>query len=301
MNDSSQNISQKFSDDVVRRFLLGQLSPNEQPGFEHRLFRDSELEARVRLAEFELADDYACARLGAEDRERFEQRFLVAHDRKLKLNVSNALRDRFAFRQAPVRTMTQFVKQLQNLNFNQFMVRIAFGVAMLVVIVGGAWLLVKREPRIKDGIKEGIKRASRIRRSQPADVPRETHHAPDKSAPEHRETASPKVEIITLSPDVLLESGEAPSINLPAGAHDIVRLHLVVEPEPSAFYQAQLSTIEGQTVVTAESLKTTEVAGNKIDFDVPVGLLKAGDYKITLRRVSDTSKESVTSYYFRVR
>jgi hypothetical protein len=29
-------------------------------------------------------------------------------------------------------------------------------------------------------------------------------------------------------------------------------------------------------------------------------LLKAGDYKITLRRVNDTSKEGLGSYYFRV-
>ena len=304
MNDPNQNISPDFSDDAVRRFLLGQLSADERPGFEQRLFLDSELETRVRLAEFDLADDYAFSRLPAEDRERFEQRFLVGDDRKLKLNVSNALRDRLVFSQAPVapvRTTTRFVKKFQSLlNFNQFVVRIAFGVAMLVVIVGGAWLLVKKEPRIKEGIKEGIKRASRIRRPQPANVPREAHHASDNSAPEHRETPSPKVEIITLLPDVLLEGGKAPSINLPEGAHSIVRLELAVEPEPSALYQAQLSTVEGQTVVTAESLKATEAAGKKIHFDVPVGLLKAGDYKITLRRVSDTSKETVASYYFRV-
>ncbi len=97
MNDSNQNISRDVSDDAVRRFLLGQLSANEQPGFEHRLFLDSELEARVRLAEFDLADDYACSRLGAEDRERFEQRFLASNERKLKLNVSNAKRRRREF------------------------------------------------------------------------------------------------------------------------------------------------------------------------------------------------------------
>ena len=178
---------------------------------------------------------------------------------------------------------------------------------MLVVIAGGGWL-IKKEPRIK----EGIKRVAKIRRPQPSNTPREAHHAPDNSAPKHpatpspmpddeRTTPSPTVEIIAFSPDVDLESGKAPSINLPAGAHDIVRLELAVKPEPQALYKAQLSTIEVQTVVTAESLRASEVGGEKIDFDVPVGLLKAGDYRITLRRVSDTSKESVASYYFHVR
>ena len=290
MNDSNQNISQDFSDDAVRRFLLGQLSAEEQPVFEQGLFLDSELEDRVRLAEFDLADDYAYSRLSAEDRERFEERFLAGADRTLRLHVSNALRDRFAFTQTPVRTLARFVKQVPNLfNFNQPIVRIAFGVVMLVVIVGGAWLLIKKEPQIK----ESIKRIAKIRRSQPTNAPREEAHHP------RRETST--VEIVTLSPDVLLESGKAPSINLPAGAHDIVRLELVVEPDPSALYKAQLSTIDGQTIVTAESLKATGVAGNKIDLDVPASLLKAGDYRITLTRVTDTSKESVASYYFRVR
>jgi hypothetical protein len=299
MNDSNQNISRDFSDDAVRRFLLGQLSADEQPGFEQRLFLDSELEARVRLAEFNLADDYAFSRLRAEDRKRFEQRFLAGDDRKLKLNVSNVLRDRFALTQSPVRTTTRFIKQLQSLlNFDQLIVRIAFGVAMLVLITGSAWLLIKKEPRIKDGIKESISRVTKIKRPQPTNAPRESHHAQDISPPERRVTPSPTVEIVTLSPDVLLESDKAPSINLPADG--MVRLELAVTPEPSAMYQAQLSTIEGRTVVTAESLKATEGAG-KIDLDVPVGLLKTGDYRITLRRVSDTSKESLVSYYFRVR
>ncbi|MGH9904965.1 MAG: hypothetical protein ACRD8U_05185 [Pyrinomonadaceae bacterium] len=308
MNDSNQNISQDFSDDEVRRFLLGQLSADEQPRFEQGLFLDSELEERVRLAEFDLADDYACSRLHAEDRARFEQRFLAGDDRKLKLNVSNVLRDRFAVTPGRVRTTPRFITQLQDLlNFNRPIVKIAFGVVMLLITVGGAWIMIKNESRIKDEIKRIVK----IRRPQPPNVPRDAHHAPNNSAPEHRETPStmpdherttpsPTVETLSLSPEVLLESGKAPSINLPAGAHDIVRLELAVKSEPSALYQAQLSTIEGQTVITAESLKATEVDGQKIDFDAPVALLKAGDYRITLSRVSDTSNESVVSYYFRV-
>ena len=307
MSDTHQNFSHDVSNDAVRRFLLGQLSANEQPGFERRLFLDSELEARVRLAEFELADDYACLRLSAEDRERFERRFLLSDDRKLKLNVSHALRERFVLTPAPVRTMPRIFRQLQSLlSFNRPVVRIAFGVAMLLVILGGAWLVIKDEQPIKDRIKRIVK----IRRPQPPSTPRESHHpsnnsAPDRPAPtpvpDHaRPAPSPTVEIIPLSPDVLTDSGKAPTINLSAGTHDIVRLELAIKPEPSALFQAQLSTIEGQAVVTADSLKTTDAAGNRIDFNVPASLLKAGDYKITLTKVSDTSKESIASYYFRV-
>ena len=290
MNDSNLNSSGDFSEDAVRRFLLGRLSAEEQPGFERRLFLDSELEARVRLEELDLTDDYACSRLSAEDRQQFEKRFLVSDDRKLKLNVSNALRDRFGVTQASSRT-TQVIKQLHSLfDFDRLVVRIAFSFALLVLIVGGAWLLIKKEP-----IKETITRVTRIKRPQPSNGSRESHHA-QNTAP--RPAPSPFVEIVTLSPEVLLESGKAPTINLPAGAQDIVRVELVVKADPSAMYEAQLSTIDGQTVVTTESLKGAAISGDKMDLNVPASLLKAGDYRITLRRVSDTSQGDVANYYF---
>lgn len=293
MNDSNQNSSGDFSEDAVRRFLLGRLSADEQPDFERRLFLDSDLEARVRRGELDLTDDYACSRLSDEDRQQFEKRFLVSDDRKLKLIVSNALRDRFGVTQASSIKTTLVIKQLHSVfDFNRLAVRIAFSFALLVLIVGGAWLLIKKEP-----IKETITRVTRIRRPQPSTDPKHSHH-PQNTSP--RQAPSPFVEIVTLSPDVPLESGKAPTVNLPAGAHDIVRVELVVKADSSAVYEAQLSIIDGQTVVTAEPVKATAVTGDKIELNVPVSLLKAGDYHITLRRVSDTSQGDVAHYYFRV-
>jgi hypothetical protein len=178
---------------------------------------------------------------------------------------------------------------------------------LLAILVGGAWLAIKREPRIKEGIKWVV----RIRRAQPQSAPRESSHAPDNSAPEHRETPStkpdhnriapsPTILSIAVSPEVSLESGKAPSINLTTGEQDILRLELAVKPDPSGLYQAQLSTINGQDVLTAESLRPIDVDG-KIDFDVPATLLKAGDYRVKLSRIHDGSAQALANYYFRVK
>src|SRR5438552_16173724 len=86
----------EFSDETIRRFLLGGLSASEQPLFEQRLFTDDGLDARVRLAEFDLADDYAFERLNASERSLFEEKFLLTSDRRQNLEVSRVLRDRFA-------------------------------------------------------------------------------------------------------------------------------------------------------------------------------------------------------------
>src|ERR1700674_1039262 len=86
----------EFADEAIRRFLLGHLVEAERRSFEERLFADESLDRQVRLAEYELADDYAFERLPAVDRALFEQKFLVSTDRKQKLSVSRALRDHLA-------------------------------------------------------------------------------------------------------------------------------------------------------------------------------------------------------------
>src|SRR5438477_13138426 len=84
-----------FSDDAIRRFLLGELTVTEQTAFENRLVADDELEARVRLSELGLADDYVQQRLTRPESLRVQECFLVTRNRQDIAAVSQALRDRF--------------------------------------------------------------------------------------------------------------------------------------------------------------------------------------------------------------
>src|SRR5262245_37104014 len=94
MNEGLKDLS-KVPDDVIRRFLLGQLGGAEQRAFEEWLMIDAGLEERVRLAETELSDDYVLERLTRAERLLFEQRFMLSAGRLRKLRVSEVLRDRF--------------------------------------------------------------------------------------------------------------------------------------------------------------------------------------------------------------
>src|SRR6202007_585924 len=87
---------QAFSDEAVRRFLLGSLNTTEQSLFEHSLFVDEAPAQRVRLAELKLPDDYKPNRLSRADRDLFRRRFLLTADREKKLEVSRALHENFA-------------------------------------------------------------------------------------------------------------------------------------------------------------------------------------------------------------
>src|SRR5713226_4237040 len=141
--------SQEFSDDAIRRFLFGRLSAAEQATFEEYLFTGESLEARVRLAEFDLADDYALERLSAADRKTFEKKFLLSAERKRKLTISRALRDRFADAAtvpttAPKVAKASISERLRRLfGLNQRAWRFAFGAAALAILVAAAWLVLK--------------------------------------------------------------------------------------------------------------------------------------------------------------
>ena len=307
--------SQEFSDDAIRRFLFGRLSAAEQATFEEYLFTGESLEARVRLAEFDLADDYALERLSAADRKAFEKKFLLSAERTRQLKVSTALRDRFASTTtvaapAPKGATASISERLRFLfGLNQRAWRLAFGVAILVVLVGMVWLWVK-EPRIKEGIKAGI---FNRRAPVPApSAPRMAEHSNNASSiPEHRitplampphePTASPVILSVDLMPDAPRDHAQIPLIDLPKGEHDIVRLQLALKSNETGTFRAELLTINDQSVFIAQSLLSAGRDSGKIAFNVPAAQLKTGDYRVSLSRADDGSKRSVASYYFRVR
>jgi hypothetical protein len=100
-------------------------------------------------------------------------------------------------------------------------------------------------------------------------------------------------------PGLSPQSGEMPALNLPKGEQDVVQLQLVLKPDQTGPYRAELVTSAGSSVFSAEALKPDDSRAG-IDFDVPARLLKTGDYQVKLSRVDGGSEGSVVSYYFRV-
>src|SRR2546427_2303451 len=139
------NTSEQFSEETIRRFLLGDLDAAERSSFEEQFLVDDELEARMRLVEFDLTDDYAFSRLTSADRKLFEQVFSLTTDRKRKLNVSSALRKRFASASVSKLPMAERLRLL--VDFRQPAWRYAFALLLLALLVGTVWLVAK-EPQI---------------------------------------------------------------------------------------------------------------------------------------------------------
>lgn len=297
-----------FSADVIRGFLLGRLSSAEQAKFEERLLIDDDLDERMRLAEFELADDFILERMTGIDRQRFAKTFMLTRERRRALIVSTALRDRFS---VLPEAGTRFWKLLtrpwgHSFNFNHAAWRFAFGALVLFVLLASAWLVTKRPPIVWRVLPKLPSR----RPAAPA-TPQPAHH-PHSAAPVHRETASPLPAHEATSPNagviseavavtvVLSPAGEISEgsiITLPASPSGVVRFQLAFDKDRTAPLRAELETLTGQSVFSVDGLKSE---GGPIELKVPASALKPGDYQIRLRPSGEGSNEAAR-YYFRVK
>ena len=297
--------SSGFPDEMIRRFLLGDLNATERPVFEQRLLVDDALAARVRLAELELADDYAYGQLSSAERELITEKFLLSADRERKVRVSRLLRNHFA-PAAVAGGSAAYINRLRAVfGVRQLAWRFAFAVVVLLLLFGAALLVIK-EPRLARQITNSIVPRRRLAPS----VPHEASHPNNTSAPEHQTTpspmpvhdqtaASPLIVSVALLPMASSPGDATPWISLPKGDEDIARLQLAVKPEQLGPYRAELLTSEGQPVLSGELIKAPD-NGAQVNFDVPARLLKSGDYQIRLRRDNAGANENLGSYYFRV-
>ena len=297
----------QFSDDAIRRFLFGRLSAAEQAMLEERLFTDDGLEARVHLAEFDLADEYALERLSAADRDAFEENFLLSAGRKRQLRVSTALRDRFASvtATAPKLAKASVRERVRILfGFNQRVWRLGFGFAALIGLVAVAWLVLK-EPHVRRAVSfPPIVKSSPSPGSKgetahgPGPTSPPEHHLTQSPMPAHEPAAAPAILSVELFRSASRD--QMPSMDLPKGEHDIVRLQLALKSNRTGSYRADLLTVENQNIFSSQALQSVENDAGKVDFDVPAALLKGGEYEVNLHRADDGSKKTVASYYFRV-
>jgi hypothetical protein len=303
-NPLNPAVSDGFSDETIRRFLLGSLSASEQTLFEQRLMSEVGLDARARLIELDLADDYAYGRLTTSERKLFVQRFLVTADRQRKVRVSELLHDRFSFAGAMELAARPEADRGAKRFWHFFGLdrrpwRIAFG-ALILLILFGTVLLIVKEPRLAERVTKKII----PRRSTLPSAPREVNHPTNVSSPEHPSTPSPMPphDSATLSPQTVAlfptapnTAGKIPAVTLTSGDKDVLRLRLVVTVNPTTPYRAEVLTIAGQSILLVDRLQ-----GPQFDVDVPMRLLKGGKYQVRLSDARDGSKKEVASYYFLV-
>jgi len=93
---------------------------------------------------------------------------------------------------------------------------------------------------------------------------------------------------------------QSPVITLPAGENAVVRFQLLMKGGAQGVYRADLAATSGETLFSAESLKSFGAKPASISFDVPAKALRSGQCQIRLTRTDDPAKQESSQYYFRV-
>jgi hypothetical protein len=153
-----------LSEELIDRYLLGDLPEDKQAEIEDRAFTDREYLERILQAESDLIDEYVRGGLSDSERRLFQSRFLASEERRRKVEFAKALsnvihEEKAAEREtrtviAPARpglwsTLTAFFHGLRPA------ASLSMAAAALLFLIGGAWI-----------VREGMRQRSEIAQLQ---------------------------------------------------------------------------------------------------------------------------------------
>ena len=306
---------------VARKFLLGQLSPEEQGQIEELAFEDPDTFALLESVEEDLVDEFLQGELSPFETQRFNDHFLSSPGRRQQLKISEVLQEHFnPPKRDEVITDTReeandhepnysvlggFLDLLTVQSFWARTITAAVLVALLLFIV---WLYRSRETR-PDPIQAGPSTPVNVPSPEPQISP-SLHPSPSpvqadnkrrSPTPEKQkrsalppEKPTPVATFANLMPSAVTRSGGVQQLQLPPDASSI-RLGLVL-PDRRIFrtYDAALHDEAGKELDhwhnrTVQNLPATQdLPANKgLVIDVRTTLLKPDEsYRIVVTGVS---------------
>jgi anti-sigma factor RsiW len=325
-----------FSEDMLVRYLLGDLTEDEQVAIEERAFQDPPYRRRIEAAEGDLIDAYVRGELSEPERRQFEGRFFASAERRRKVEFARTLArvaPEFAVIEQPARPANVkalvsrpglFKALLAGLNpVAQF----ALIAAALLVMIGGAWLIVEsvrlraqvtalraeQQSRERDeqALKQQLADDGTRREELATELQRERDErersqqlAGELQRKLDESTARPAPSAIVslaLWPGLSRTSGARAKLALPQSAQS-VRVEVGVEPEDE--YRSFGVELRGPTgpVWSQRNLPARRVrAGRAVILNLPARLLRPGNYELLLKGVTrEGATEDVAYHYFEV-
>ena len=334
MGQSNQNINEI----PLKRYLLGQFSPEEQDLFEQRLLVSDDYYQQLLIVEEEIVDDYLNGHLSKDERERFERYFLSTPERQQKLSFARAFRRYVSVASqatSPALSATVAPSQPTSesglfsfLHIRKPVLAWVLTAAVVLFLIGGSLFLFKNRPRTQGSQTQ----AQQVTPQEPQPLerkpeppkqvaenpqgeqqqPSRTGTGPEKTIPHiaqkpdrgpNRETVGPRPAILafTLTPGMVRETGELKRVSVPQHAGP-AQVTLNVRTGEYTQYSAALQTAEGQVLWTKKGLRVRATNnGPVIRLSLPAGLLKGGDYQLKLSGLTAQGMlEDVDMYPFRI-
>ena len=307
----------------LRNYLLGFLNPDERQRIEQRLMIDSAAFVELRWIEDELIDDYLEGALSGREKERFENFFLSAPERRQKLDFAKALKRYVAahrLKQNLVSIWKNFWQTL--LHPHNAVLRWSLVASLVFLAAGGSWSVMwisrlqnaleqagtgESQKQLMEMEARNSELALSLQREQ-ARLKLLEKEAADLRKGDKRGLSSllrgqrqSTLIAVTLDPGLLRDFGGSKRIQIPAGTN-LAQFDLKMEPLDYPQYQAMLQRVDKGKLWTQISPKTeSSVQGPFFRLIVPASILEQGDYVLKLSGITAVGdSEDIGSYYFRI-
>jgi hypothetical protein len=281
---------------------------------------DSGFFEELQRSEYELIDDYLSEDLTRDEKDKFENFFLLAPERKQKLRFARALNRHVASH--PVKEDSrnpwwdQFLAfwRLQNPVLSWSLT------ASLVLIIAGGALSMLEISRLRQTLQtesgnaqkllvEAEKRNSELTAALQREQARGNMPEQQTGGMKKEETPGlaslqpgqtrPTIFAIALTPGLLRDMGSSRKTGIPSGTN-LVQLDLNLDSVDHARYRAVLQRVGDGEVWTQISPKP-DSRGRLLHLVIPANLLTPGDYVAKLSGIGENGEtEDIGSYYFRI-
>lgn len=292
------------NEELITRYLLGELPDDEQIRLEDRAFSDKQYMQNVLAVEGELIDDYVRGSLSGRRRGQFERRFLASHERRQKVEFARALA-KVASKSAVTEPVRQPVIALTpTLWWNSFIgllrsatptVKWSLAAASLALVIGVPWLIaqtIRLRGEIdqlqaerqtwrarQDGLEQQVAGENARREELAARLEREREQrerseelARQLEQERERLTRSREVQpglpsmiaSLILLPNASRGAGDRPKLVVPQAAR-LARLQIGLEREDEyQSFRVELRTAQGQEVWTQDHLRPRQTRAGQV-------------------------------------
>ncbi len=301
---------------LVRRYLLGDLSSNEQTAIEDQCFTDGDRFEEFVAAENDLIDTYVRGGLSQADRQLFEQQYANSPRRQRRVDFARSFHELVGETNATLNKggVIKWWPRWKLMASPYGWPRMAVvGASFVVMAAVSVWALTQNL-KLRSELHQASKVRAELQQNRDTLVRRLAGMR--KAAPGAGLGAERQEEVVraerpllpgvslTLAPGLLRDGSQAvPTLFLPLHGSTVL-LHLIVEADGRTHktYEAVVQTAKDQAPLFADNnLKLRKRADdNTVALRVPSWLIRPGDFIVNLAIDDHGTKEEVGSYTFRV-
>jgi len=286
---------------LLRRYLLGEVSEEEQRAIEQRLLTDQDYFDCLLRAEEGLIDEHVQGRIRGREAQEFESRFLRNPARCDQVEFAKTfhryLANQLSQREAPVS---------QAIVLPRWRLALEIGLACALIALGVFSLsLFRKVTGLREQVREAQSLAEHHAGELALQVKREQEQVEDLRQEvarlESASSGAATVASLVLVPGVARNADWAATVNL---SSQTKKLKLVLQFDEGNYraYRAELQTVEGTVVWTGDGLIPRKGRDmSSVDLTLPAELFTRSDYLIMLSGVNANGNvDKVATYYLNI-